>query len=356
MLHEIIKYFASISLNLCIVITSYSVNAQNETNILTTDSPPQIQLKKHLQYYRNSYPEISFLLLQGGSETFADMLALDLVLGFKPSNMDYEHPPESREDLMFVSVWRIMRMLQSKAPSASLFKADTPLGWQEPVCVLTIDPDEVAANSLQATQNLLELPSKVIQKIPQSMLLTADDYLAFVIDHEVYHCLQAMYDGPQLMSEKPLWSDYNNFIDEQGADAYALGMHIKSHSKNTAFNKNIKRIRGMSLYNIDPNHLTVDALNQVNRITIESFYKMNVYEIFEMAISIKEFFTIGYEQYTQYLASSLLAMKEIGIKDSSLQSLHKTTKDFQSDPDQVQELVTNSRQCLAELISKGTKS
>jgi hypothetical protein len=343
------KYLASITLCLSTAITACNVNAQNQIYTAENNALPQAQLNQQLKYYRDLYPDISFLLLKGGNETFSDMTALDLTLGFQPSSLDYEHPPESREDLMFVSVWRIMRMLQSKEPSASLFKADTPLGWKKFICVLTIDPEEVAADSLRATQHLLALPSKVIQKIPQHMRLTPADYLAFVIDHEIYHCLQSLYVGPQTMSDKPLWADYNHFLNEQGADAYALGMHIKMRNGDSLFARNIQRIRGMSLYNADPNHLTGPALKQVRKIPSENICKMSTNEIFEMANHIRDSFALGYDRYIRYLASSVQAMKEIGVDISALKELRNSIKGIRATPAQVQQLVTNARQCLAEL-------
>ena len=91
---------------------------------------------------------------------------------------------------MYVSVERIRMMLQYQAPSASLFKVDNHPGWQQHVCVLTINPIEEAPDSIGATRNLLDLPQELMQKIPKDMHLSPDDYLAFVIDHEIYHCLK----------------------------------------------------------------------------------------------------------------------------------------------------------------------
>ena len=352
MFHQIRKAHArllSIMLCLGLVVTAYGVNAETEADTPEKNTASQALLDKKLAYYRHLYPEISFLQLKGGSETVADMMALDLTLGYQPSNMDYEHPPEARDDLVFVSVWRIMRMLQSRTPSSSLFKADTPLGWQQHVCVLTINPDEIAADSLRATRYLLDLPSKILKKIPKQMQLSSADYLEFVVDHEVYHCLQSMYVGPQKMSDKELWAEYNTFIEEKGADAYALGMHIKTQGEGSSFVRNIQRIRGMSLYNADPDHLTYMAMEQVEKIPAENIVAMSGNEILEMANRIKASFCIGYDKYTLYLASAVQAMKEIGVGMSALEELQKNVKGIQADPVQVKELVKNSRRCLAEL-------
>ena len=240
-------------------------------------------------------------------------------------------------------------MLQYKLPSASLFKADTPLGWQENLCVLTIDPDEIAADSIRATRHLLDLPEDFIQRISDDLRLNPTDYLEFVIDHEVYHCLQSMYVGPQKMSKKEFWGEYNSFLNEQGADAYALGMHINTRLELPSFARNILRIRGMSLYTADPDHLTCKALQQIFKVPVEDIAEMNAKEIFDTAHQIQERLAMSYDEYIQYLASSIQAMKELGVEGLVSDELRSRIKGVQSDPVQVKELVANTRGYLSEL-------
>ena len=342
-------HLARIILCLGIAITSSFANAQDETSINEAGSALDALLDEKLKFYRHQYPDISFLLLKGGGELVADIMTLDIVLGFQPSSLDYEHPPKLREDLMIASANRVMLMLKSRTPSASLFKADDPLGWQEHVCVLTINPDEVAADSLRATRNLLDLPQDFIQEIADDLRLQPADYLEFVIDHEVYHCLYSMYVGPQKMSYKEFWAEYNNFHNEQGADAYAIGMHINTRLEVSSFARNILRIRGMSLYSADPDHLTCKALQQTFKVPIEDIAEMNVKEIFDMANRIKQRLTMSYDEYIQYLASSIQAMKELGVKDLISDEFRNRIKDVQSDPALVKELVTDTRRYFSEL-------
>jgi len=327
------------------VIVTSCVDTENESYAPEKTTSPQTLLDEKIESYRHLYPKITFVNLQSEDE----LPALDVVLGYQPKSLDYEHPEKLREDLMLVSVERIWTMLKFKLPSAAVFKADTPLGWQENVCVLTINPDEVAANSIKATQHLLNLQLKVIQNIPHDMQLAPDDYLAFVINHEVYHCLKSIYVGPQLMSQKALWALYNHYHDERGADAYALAMHIKTNNEGLIFSKNILRIRGMSLYNDDPNHLTCKALEQVLKIPPGDIAEMSSHEIFDMANDIRDYLTISYDEYVQYLASAFQAIKELGIKEQMPEEYLFTLKDVQADPEQVKELVASAHRCFAEL-------
>ena len=349
MLRKTIRVFACFVLCLTFVASIPDSNAQNDTYKPVENDHPLTLLNKKLEYYRAQYPEILIMNLEGGVDFPADMVALDLVLGHQPVSLDYEHPAEQREDLMIVSFERIIRMLRYQAPSAAMFKADNPLGWQEHVCVLTISPGEVADDSIQATRNLLNLPLEVIKQIPRDFQLLPEDYLEFVIDHEIYHCLKSMYVGPQKRSHKQFWAEYNQFTEEQGADAFALGMHIMIRGGLSPFANNIRRIRGMSLYNADPDHLTCKALQQVLEVPVMDITGMSTSQMFELANRIKDRLTIDYPEYLQHLASAVQAMKEIGVEALIAEELLEGIKDIPAEPMQVKELVANARRCLSEL-------
>ena len=344
-----IRLFACILLSLAVTTATSCVNTQNESHTPEKTTSLQTLLDEKIEHYGHLYPEIRFLILQGEEEFLVDMMTLDRELGSQPSSMDYEHPLALREDLMYVSVERIRIMLESQSPSASLFEVDANQSHQEYICVLTINPRWVAADSIIATSHLLDLPQEVIKKIPQDMRLLPADYLAFVIDHEVYHCLKSMYVGPQLMSHKELWGGYNHFLNELGADAYALGMHIKTRGEASPFARNILRIRGMALYSADPDHLTCNALKQILKVPVEDITEMNSSEIFNLANSIKDRQLTGHDAYMQYLASAVQAMKEIGMDEYISDDLRNKLKDTQADPQQVKNLVTNAHRCLTEL-------
>lgn len=343
------KPLASIVLCLAMVIATSCVNTQNEPYTLEKTANYSTLLDEKIKYYKSLYPEIVFLILKGDDEVSAEMLTLDHTLGYQPKSMDYEHPAELRETLMFVSKGRIRLMLQSNTPSASLYETGTAPDQREHVCVLTINPHEVAADSISATQYLLDLPREFIQKIPKEMQLSPRDFFAFIIDHEVYHCLRAMYVGPQLMSYKEFWGGYNIFHNELGADAYALVMHIKTKGNVSLFAKNLHRLRDMALYNADPDHLTCKSLDEVLKTPLKDIVEMSTHEIFDMANRIKNRLTVSYGEYVQHLASKVQAMKELGVGKHISGEFVNKIENYQADPAQVKALVTNSRRCYAEL-------
>lgn len=349
---QTIKFLAFIMFCLITAVSTSCVNAQNASYKPEKINFTGTLLNEKIEYYRRLYPEIKFLILQGGDELLTDIMALYLVLGNQPTSLDYEHPPRQREDLMYVSIERIQMLLQSYTPSAALFKTTPPPEEEENVCVLTINPLEIAADSIRATRHLLNLPQELIQKIPQNLQLPANDYLAFVIDHEVYHCLKSMYVGPQLMSYKKSWAGYNHLHNELGADAYALAMHIKTRGEASLFKENILTIRGMALYNGDPNHLTCKALEQTLKVPTQKIIEMSANQVFDLANTIREHLTISYDEYLHYLAAAVQAIKDIGEGERISAELHNEIRGIKVDSTQVKELVENSRRCINKLIAQ----
>jgi hypothetical protein len=50
------------------------------------------------RYYNERFPQILFLTLKGGNLWLEDLTAVSILLGQEPASLDYEHPPELRED------------------------------------------------------------------------------------------------------------------------------------------------------------------------------------------------------------------------------------------------------------------
>jgi hypothetical protein len=349
MMKQIINTFFCLVLTLVLTMQSYGDDQFDRLEIHTRLNN---LLEKKVEYYRQLYPDLSFLILKGGDELVTDMMTLDKALGVEPKSLDYEHPPALREDLMFVSANRILQMLQYKMPSASLFKVDEAQGLQENICVITMHPQSVAADSIQATQNLLGLPSAFVRKIPKDLRLSEDEYLDYVFDHEVYHCLQSMYVGPQKMSKKEVWGEYCHHHNELGADAYALGMNINKMGKITPFAKNVKRIRGTALSTADPSHMTCKATDQLFTIPAKTISGMNAKDVFKMATDIKKKTTIGYDEYLQFMASAVQAMNDLGVDAQISEEMDAAIKGIKPDPSQVIALIDRTKLCLSELSGK----
>ena len=306
-------------------------------------------LDNKIEEYRGIYPDITFLVLKGGKGLVADMMTLDIHLGHEPVSLDYEHPPELRNDLMQVSANRILQMLQYGIPSAALFKADEPLEWQDTICVLTINPSIVASDTTQATESLLGMSHEFVTSIPDELRITPTDYLKYIIDHEVYHCLQSKYIGPQPMSMKELWGDYWHHLSELGADSYSLGMHIKEKGKITTFVTNVNRIRGTALSTSDPNHLTCRAIEHIINTPDEQIAEMSTKEVFALAGEIKSKLTMSYDEYLQFMASAVEAMRELGVDTLLGEDAAVIIDAIEPDPTRVKVMIERTRLCLTEL-------
>ena len=100
MLKQIIRIFFCLVLTLMLSMQSYGDDQFDQLEIHTRLNN---LVEKKVDYYRQLYPDISFLILKGGDELVTDMMALDKALGVEPKSLDYEHPPALREKLMFVS-------------------------------------------------------------------------------------------------------------------------------------------------------------------------------------------------------------------------------------------------------------
>ena len=338
----------SIALIFIVSLPSYS-NDNDEFDTINKNSHLDVLLKKKLESYQHLYPDITFLNLKGGNQLVANMFQLDNVLGPQPASLDYEHPPELRSDLMYVSMNRIVQMLQYSIPSSALFKADEELEPQPTVCVLTINPQAVASDSYQATENLLGMQYEFVKKIPRDKHIGSTDYLSYLVDHEVYHCLQSIYVGPQPMSNKNLWGEYWHHLSEFGADAYALTMHIKRQGKVTSFVKNVNRIRGSVLLTADPNHLTCKAIEQLYKIPPNQITAMTEKDVFNLALEIRNSLTMSYDSFLQFMASAVEAMNVLGVDPQLSEEAVSTIANVKADPERVKTLINRTRKCLAEL-------
>ena len=313
-----------------------------------TNTQLESVLEKKLENYRQWYPDLQILRLGGGDQIVTDMMLLGETLGKKPVNMGYEHPDELRKDLINVSVNRILQMLQLQMPSSALFRTDK----QQAVCVLAINPPSFASSPIHATSHLLDQPLQFIRKIPTDLLLSAEDYLEFVIDHEMFHCLQSMYIGPVPMSHKALWGEYHQFLNEQSADYYAVGMHIRKHGSATPFTRSLQLIRGASLASADANHFTSKGIQQVLKLPAREFTEADGRGVFAIAREYREKEFIDYKTYIQYIASAIEAMKILGLSELITEGLQVSQVEISPDPIEVRELVSHTRQSLAELTAE----
>jgi hypothetical protein len=302
-----------------------------------------------LEHYSGEFPDILFVKL-GGAENWAqDLVTIAVLLGPEPASLDYEHPPEVREELMTLSFARLRLMLRHKAPSASLFRAADPSGRARAVCVITVDPETIAHDDGTATGHLLSLPPGHDGRVPTDLELPHRVYLNFVIDHEIFHCLSSRHNGPQPQSFKPLWADFWHFREENGADAFAIAMHTRRHGQFGRFADNLKRLRATAIVAGDTNHWTYRALDTVMQDDPSGIATLSIAEVFEYATAIRDALVPDYDAYLRYVRSADIAMERLGLPRVTGRESLALLGDIEPEPDLVAKILRATRQSVQEL-------
>ncbi len=240
------------------------VHAAFEPNCSATNQAIEHTTRDRFDYYNRAYADILFIHLNPACAWAGDYDAFTQALGPDATNMDYAHPPAVRKDLLDLSLARVRWMLDHREPSASLFKRAGHNGSTKSlICTITLEADDFARNDRVATESMLDLDARLLSRVAPRHYLDFLDQIRFTIDHEAYHCLDAVRNGPMPMSQLEHYDHYYAFRNENGADAYAAMMHARNYGRVTGFIENMQRIRALTILNNDLQHYTVAALEHV---------------------------------------------------------------------------------------------
>jgi len=299
---------------------------------------------RKLEIYRSHFPEIQFVVLSARDRHERNMAELLRLLGDGAANLDYEHTPELRADLLAVSLARVGIMLRNHLSSSALFQAgQNGLAQRSQLCVLTLDVCNLASDNRQATFNMLTIPEQEFVRMPDSQHLDADQHMEYVIDHEVHHCLKAHRGEPIPMSMREHWSDYMQRGNETAADAYGLAMHIQKYGVDSQYVRNLIAIRGLSLLAGDPDHYTSEAMGTTLRHLCERADPGSDFDrSLAIASAARKTFIPGYEDYLKYRYTAFLAMSRLGVEDEDGPSLLAELPGYQPDPARVEALVRDT--------------
>jgi hypothetical protein len=297
-------------------VSSTNSDLINKHNLIIHGNEDTLQeaTDRRLAMYNKLYPEIFFVQLAGGSELIESLQILQLLLGHEADNLDYEHPPELREDLLFVNLETIIIMLEQNASSGTLFRTGlNSTAERDYLCVITLTPETTAKDDATATQDLmLDVSEMEFSGVDPGRYLNHRDYLRFVIDHEAFHCLDSMYNGPRPMSKHDYWGEYMAFHHHQGADAFAIGMHIREHGGATEFIKKIGFLRALSVFYGDPNHYSYPIIQKLLDSNSSIKAGLTVYELFEESSVLRDASVLDYEAYLQFLSTAYETMRRFG--------------------------------------------
>jgi len=315
----------------------------------TSCSPARAQVlnsivDRQLEMYRSRFPEIEFVLLSGRDQHEQRMVELIWLLGDDAANLDYEHPPELREDLLAVSLARVAIMLRQRSSSSALFQVGkNGQAQRAQLCVLTLDACNIARDSQQATLHMLTIPEKEFARIPESQYLDADHHLEFVVDHEIHHCLMSHRGEPIPMSRRERWPDYMQRRNETAADAYGLAMHILKYGTDSNYVRTLIAIRGLSLLTGDPDHYTSAAMGATLRhLCARAEPGPDIDRALAVAVMARDRFDDGYEGYLKYRYAAFQAMGRLGVEDAGGPSVLAELPGYQPDPARAEALLQDT--------------
>lgn len=296
---------------------------------------------RQIKTYNDTFPGIRFVQLAGGDRWHREMIDFASMLDHEAEPIDYQHPKDLRPALMQVTLQRLVIMLRSSQISATTFQVppDNPFG-RSFVCVVTLDSDHVASTEFDITRVFLGADAATMRRVHSARHLDHEDYLAFALDHEVFHCLNSVrYGGAPRTSEK-LRADYVQFQRESAADAYALAMHIRSHGAVTPFARNVFQIRTLQLFLGDPHRATFETLRELLTIDPRRLSAMPVSELVALTHGMAMRAVGPYETYLDHRAAAYHATRALGLQSTLDPEVNKQLLRHPVDPALVARLVS----------------
>ena len=309
-------------------------------------------ISKKLTYYKQRYPDIHFVHMGGGGDWQSDLVALLNTIGYDPVPMDYQHPPELRNDVLEVTMEHLRQMLQYDIVSATLFKTGERSRVKRPyVCVITLNPDTYVASDRRATQYMLDIKADVIDKVYSGRYLDHLEHLKFTLDHDAYHCLDSYLHGGAPMTQNILRDQYYLFRRENAADAYAMSMHIRREGLITSYARNLLLYRALWLFTDSPNRDTFETIRQVLRMDPVRITDMADKQIVHLAKEVRDQAVRPYEDFVKHRATALKAASILGIGPTVYGNEWCDWKKIETDPSEVGFLINRYRYYYDQLFT-----
>ena len=332
--------------------TAFASEQKKTATTTSTNGELKTIIQDRIKYYNNKYPDIHFVHLTGGKDWPGELIAIITMLGSQVSAMDYEHPPELREDVMEVSLARLRRMLKHDIVSATQFRLGQDSIFERPqLCVITLNPDTFIASDREATQYMLDVSDDVLEKIHLSRYLDHKDHLEFALDHEAYHCLDSHYHGGAPMTHETLGGEYHLFRRENAADAYAMAKHIKSRRKVTAYARNLVHYRALWLFTDSPNRCTFETVREVLKYQPDTLVNMSDKELRKLAVKLRDGAVRPYDGYVQQRSAALTAAKVLGLDPVLYGDQWSDSENIETNPELVASLVNRYRYYYDQLFT-----
>ncbi len=287
------------------------------TDNLSSDKDIKIEkinreIEKKLTYYNQAYPNIQFVHLKNG-EWEKSLQALELFIGYQATSLDYEHPKELREELLFVTVAKIQMMLINKITSSYLFKVgETPVAKKQYTCVITLDAATNVLNNQIATQYFIDLPFDILSSLPEKSYLDKKQHLNFIIDHEAFHCLDSYHYGGIPMSRKDFATRHDTYKRELQADMFAIAMNLRRNKKLSLYANNVMTIRAMTLFNGELQHDSYNAMQLMINSDKEKIIHAQPMGLIKKVKQLYKTIDPSYAEYMEFRIAALEVIRLLG--------------------------------------------
>jgi len=281
-------------------------------------------LTSRIQEYAAVYPDIHFLHVQG-NEQGTDIIKLPRQLGEDAANLDYEHDPMVRDDLLQLQFMRIKYLLGNSIPSATLFKTGKHAAYTRPyVCAITLD-ETLFLNHPGASARFM-LGDHMQDSLPVKDLSSFDNntFLLYTLDHEIYHCLDAYLHGPGMSKgSDEITAAYEHFLSEYRADLYASITTRQSYPSANKFLRLLASYRVMGLVDFDTEHYTVAAIRQVIRMPVARISNTGIAAIAQDIRQLARASAPDITEYSQLINAARGLALYLGIEDEGIDTAGK---------------------------------
>lgn len=309
-------------------------------------------IKNKLDYYTSRFKDIHFIHFDGGDDWKTELVTVLTLLGDNAVALDYEHPEDLQEDLMYVTIERLKYMLENDGFSSTLFRVGDKSTLREAnLCVVTLNPDILISDDSTSLRYMLNYSHDIINKIHPTRYIDSQNFIKYSLDHEIAHCLNSFLFGGAPVTFEVLGGEYNQRLRESVADAFAFIMHLKENGKLTGFARNMVHIRALSVFNNDLSHNTLETLLKILSLNINKIQAMNVREVMSFSFHMANE-TIGrYSDFRNKHALEMQAIKALGYDVSESEEKIKDLEKVITDPLKTERLVEYARYFYMQLFT-----
>jgi len=311
--NTVYKSCASAFLALSLLLAGQSSLAQGRSPargpVSTTPADP---VDQRLAEYTRLVPKMGFLRIYG--ETGSGFVSqLPDLIGKNAVNLDYEHDPRQRSDLLSLQMYRIGKMIEWDLPSATLFKVGSDSAFDHPyLCVITLNTGPYRADPDYATRFMASSLEREVSAKEFRPLIDNHRFLRFTVDHEVFHCLNAYFNGAPIKKDQDAVADhYQQYINEARADVFATLVHDHADPGANEFLQRMGALRSLSLSEMDASHFTGDLINRSLRMTFDTdSFTLN--QVVEFSNELVAEIAPGLPAYGGHLANLLTVVEQMG--------------------------------------------